>query len=88
MFEGEPLRFWDDYRSAWEDVTNHVVPHGLSIQEIDVPPKPPLGLVPRQLVARRRALEILEAMHRYVAAEEDVPASWVEELMGRLHELA
>lgn len=42
--------------------------------------RPPLGVLPRYIVETRRALDILEAMHRLLTSGVKVPAAWVEEL--------
>lgn len=42
--------------------------------------KPPLGLVPRSIVAARRTCEILGAMRRYAEAGMEIPQEWREEL--------
>jgi hypothetical protein len=47
--------------------------------------KPPLGLRPRKIAEsdfrKERALEIVEAMRRYVLAEHPIPLDWFSELM-------
>lgn len=46
--------------------------------------KPPIGLRPKDVAAAvnrdRRVKEIVQAMHRYVEANEDIPWAWVSEL--------
>ena len=42
--------------------------------------KPPLGLKPKRIHDKNRALEILEAMTRYIEDGSDIPKEWVEEL--------
>ena len=42
--------------------------------------KPPLGLKPKEIHDQQRALEILEAMKRYVLADEPIPTDWFNEL--------
>ncbi len=42
--------------------------------------KPPIGLIPRSIHDQKRALEILEAMQRYVRSHKAVPKEWIEEL--------
>ena len=42
--------------------------------------KPPLGLKPESVHNSERAIEILEAMTRYVLAYESIPNMWIEEL--------
>ena len=48
--------------------------------------KTPLGLVPHFIVAARRAVEILEAMKRYVSEGYEVPQEWRDELDELLNE--
>jgi hypothetical protein len=43
--------------------------------------KPPIGLIPKFVRDRERAIEILEAMRRYIDAGQSVPRSWLVELM-------
>jgi hypothetical protein len=42
--------------------------------------KPPIGLRPRHISDAMRAIEIDEAVARYVVEGKDVPADWIEEL--------
>ncbi len=42
--------------------------------------KPPLGIKPRTLVEHQRALELCEAMVRYLKAGRTIPPAWVREL--------
>jgi len=42
--------------------------------------KPPLGLMPKAIFYRNRALEILGAMERYVRADKKIPLEWLDEL--------
>ena len=42
--------------------------------------KPPLGLRPKPVADRDRAIEIIEAMHRYVVNYKPVPIEWIDEL--------
>jgi len=49
--------------------------------------KPPIGLKPRALATKDRALEILEAMNRYVNEGRPVPEYWREELNEKLADL-
>lgn len=53
--------------------------------------KPPLGLRPKYLfdadfdnLFRNRALEILDAMRRYVEDDKSIPTEWTDELLGIL----
>lgn len=49
--------------------------------------KPPLGLRPRYIVAQERAIEIVEAVDRYVRAGKQIPAEWLTELIDVNREL-
>lgn len=42
--------------------------------------KPPLELMPRKENDRRRALEIIDAMRRFVEADKYIPEDWFDEL--------
>lgn len=42
--------------------------------------KPPVGLLPRERHDEARAVDILEAMTRYVRAGREIPREWLEEL--------
>ena len=42
--------------------------------------KPPIGLIPKKLYIRQRALEIIAAMDRYAQANKPIPAEWFDEL--------
>jgi len=42
--------------------------------------QPPLGLTPRYIRTRDRALEIIEAIERYVRSGKAVPGEWIDEL--------
>ena len=48
--------------------------------------KPPLGLVPRKhhqrLVNIKRHNDICKAIERYNKAKKEIPAEWLQELMG------
>lgn len=44
------------------------------------PPRPPLGLMPKEIHGTIRALDIMDAMERYAMAGMAVPAEWVAEL--------
>lgn len=44
------------------------------------PPRPPVGLKPKEIHDTIRALEILDAMERYAKASMAAPAEWVLEL--------
>ena len=46
--------------------------------------KPPLGLKPKTIHDQQRAIEILEAMKRYVLADKAIPNEWIGEL-GNLY---
>ena len=50
--------------------------------------KPPLGLSPRDIAEKwfneSRIKDIIEAMHRYYEADEDIPEAWRFELKERL----
>ena len=46
--------------------------------------KPPLGLVPRFVVAQKRACDILDAMRRYAGAGMEIPDEWRDELADLL----
>ena len=51
--------------------------------------KPPLGLMPRWIVAEQRCDEIVQAMSRYKAVKKEVPHEWIEEyvdLITYLHD--
>jgi len=41
---------------------------------------PPLGLKPEFIHHKDRAIEITEAMQRYVRAEKSIPQAWFDEL--------
>lgn len=43
-------------------------------------PKPPVGLRPKHVLNELRAIEILEAMTRYVNAGKCIPNEWINEL--------
>lgn len=43
--------------------------------------KPPLGLKPKRIYDRIRAVDILEAMSRYIYADKLIPKEWFYELM-------
>lgn len=49
--------------------------------------KPPMGLRPRYIVAQERAIEIVEAMDRYVRAGKKLPTEWLTELIDVNREL-
>ena len=42
--------------------------------------KPPLGLMPKNIHDQKRALDITEAIYRYVKAYKKVPIKWLDEL--------
>jgi hypothetical protein len=42
--------------------------------------KPLIGLMPREIHRQHRALEIIEAMTRYVRANKAIPQEWLDEL--------
>lgn len=42
--------------------------------------KPPLGLMPKKVHRRLRAIEIIHAMERYVLADKPIPQEWLQEL--------
>ena len=42
--------------------------------------KPPLGLTPKSIHDQGRAVDILEAMKRYVYADKPIPVEWIDEL--------
>lgn len=44
----------------------------------------PIGLKPLSIVEKERTLEVLEAMHRYVKADQIVPKEWRTELVEKL----
>lgn len=41
---------------------------------------PPIGLIPKFVRDRERALEVLAAMNRYVEAGKKIPSAWLLEL--------
>ena len=41
---------------------------------------PPLGLIPKFVRDNERAIEIIEAMHRYVRSSQPIPRTWLKEL--------
>lgn len=43
-------------------------------------PKPPLGLIPHRVWVQRRILDILQAMSRYLEADQKIPQEWIDEL--------
>ena len=45
----------------------------------DIKPKPPLGVVPRNIWDRKRQEELAEAMARYLDAGKRIPKEWLEE---------
>jgi len=61
-------------------------PRGLSLNESVQ--KPPVGIRPRAIVRRERALEITEAMSRYTAVGKLVPAEWIEEMEDILRSIS
>lgn len=42
-------------------------------------PKPPLGVMPRDIWDRKRQEELAEAMERYLEAGMKIPTEWLEE---------
>ena len=56
----------------------------IDITEIE---KPPLGLRPAHVIENERAIEIAEAMLRYLKAGKLVPEEWRNELNERLHKI-
>ena len=42
-------------------------------------PKPPLGVMPRDIWERKRKEELAEAMARYLEAGMKIPTEWIEE---------
>lgn len=42
-------------------------------------PKPPLGVMPRDIWDRKRKEELAEAMARYLEAGMKIPTEWIEE---------
>ena len=42
--------------------------------------KPPIGLMPKSIHNQRRAINILEAMKRYIYANKTIPTDWINEL--------
>ena len=42
-------------------------------------PKPPLGVMPRDIWDRKRQEELAEAMARYLEAGMKIPTEWIEE---------
>ena len=42
--------------------------------------KPPLGLVPKHIHDNNRAIQIVEAIHRYLLEFKPVPEEWTREL--------
>ena len=44
--------------------------------------KPPIGLKPKHIHDKERALEILSAMQRYTDADLKIPQEWISELSG------
>lgn len=42
-------------------------------------PKPPLGVMPRDIWDRQRQEELAEAMARYLEAGMKIPTEWIEE---------
>ena len=42
--------------------------------------KPPIGLKPKSEADQERAIEIIEAMRRYVQADEPIPSTWIDEI--------
>lgn len=42
-------------------------------------PKPPLGVVSRDIWDRKRQEELAEAMKRYLEAGEKIPSEWISE---------
>lgn len=47
---------------------------------IELPKRPPLGLMPKNLHDVKRALDILDAMERYASVQKPIPLEWVQEL--------
>lgn len=41
--------------------------------------KPPIGLMPREIHEAHRLHEIEDAIKRYLTAEKEIPAVWLEE---------
>lgn len=41
--------------------------------------KPPLGLIPRQIVEELRLSEVIEAIYRYLEVGKKIPLEWIEE---------
>jgi len=42
--------------------------------------KPPIGLRPRTIHSQDRAIDIVDAMKRYVLANKPIPKDWFDEL--------
>jgi hypothetical protein len=53
----------------------------------DIPPKPPIGLIPQniflELQNKQRVQDILDACSRYNEANMDIPQEWIDELSSR-----
>lgn len=49
-------------------------------QAVGPVPKPPIGLLPQKIHNKKRALEIIGAMERYVRADKLIPDEWLYEL--------
>jgi len=46
----------------------------------DTSEKPPIGIIPKGIHDRSRAVDIINAVQRYVQAGKSVPIAWIEEL--------
>ena len=62
----------------------HYLVNGVIVPTAEVSERPPLGLRPNWVVDNARAIEIMEAITRYVQALKPVPYEWYEELSDRL----
>ena len=47
---------------------------------VKVESKPPLGLVPANIVYKQRMKDLLKAIERYIEADVTVPDEWIKEL--------
>lgn len=64
--------------------------HVRTTQDVSTQPpfkKPPLGIKPRKFVVKERAIEIAEAVIRFVKADRAPLPEWIDELKDHIHYL-
>ena len=68
-------------------ITGYAPPKDQSGVKKDSPPlganvPPPIGIMPRKIWLEHRAIDILDAMRRYIESGKEVPEGWLDELEG------